>query len=342
MSDSTFAETSAGGIGLTERLDARSRQLIHDDAQAEQDRDSGPSPGACERSNDDLAQAATTFAALRPRLFGIAYRMLASSSDAEDVVQEAWVRWQNYQRRGTILDPAAFLSTITTRLSINVLQSAHARRETYIGPWLPEPVDTSSDPALGAERGEALGFAVLLLLEKLTPTERAAYILREAFDYPYRQIADTIEVTEQAARQLVSRGRKHLTAQRRSAVDTSAQRRLLEAFLLAAQSGNVAQLEELFSAEVVSYSDGNGVKLAARIPVSGRSRVAKFVAAFSSHFWTGKSVGWVELNGQPAVTLSQDGVVTTAFTVTASADGIEQLLWLMNPAKLGNVQAAVG
>jgi len=294
------------------------------------------------QSDDDLAQAAKTFIAVRPRLFGIAYRMLSSASDAEDICQEAWLRWQNYEGRSTINDPAAFLSTMTTRLSINVLQSAHARRETYIGPWLPEPVDTSNDPALGAERGEALGFAVLLLLEKLTPTERAAYILREAFEYPYRQIADTLQSTEPAARQLVSRARKHLTAERSTAVDTSSQRRLLEAFLIAAQSGNVSKLEELFAADVVSYSDGNGVKLAARIPVRGRSRVAKFIGAFSSHFWAGKSVGWVELNGQPAVTLSENGLVTTAFTVTASEDGIEQLMWLMNPAKLVSVQAAVG
>ena len=290
---------------------------------------------------DDLAEAASAFAAVRPRLFGIAYRMLASSSDADDVVQEVWVRWQNYDRRATVVEPAAFLSTIATRLSINVLQSAHSRRETYIGPWLPEPVDTSDDPALGAERGEALGFAVLLLLEKLTPNERAAYVLREAFDYPYSQIADIIQLTEPAARQLVSRARKHLRAERSAPVDTSEQRRLLEAFLLAAQTGNVAELEGLFAADVVSYSDGNGVKLAARIPVIGRTRVAKFVAAFASHFWIGKSIAWVELNGQPALSLTEDGIVTTAFTVTASTDGIKQLMWLMNPAKLGNVTDAL-
>ena len=337
MSNRTIDLTTAGGPGKTDhswRQGDRPREPAL--------RHTGHVPVESEQTNDDLSQAAKTFTAVRPRLFGIAYRMLSSVSDAEDIVQEAWLRWQSYQGRSTIHDPAAFLATMTTRLSINVLQSAHARRETYIGPWLPEPVDTSSDPALGAERGEALGFAVLLLLEKLTPTERAAYILREAFDYPHRQIADMLQLTEPAARQLVSRARKHLTAERTRAVDTSTQRRLLEAFLVAAQSGNVSKLEELFAADVVSYSDGNGTKLAARIPVNGRSRVAKFVAAFSSHFWTGKAVGWVELNGQPAVTLTENGLVTTAFTVAASADGIAQLLWLMNPAKLGTVQAAVG
>ena len=129
--------------------------------------------------SDELDDAVAVFSAVRRRLFGIAYRMLGTASEAEDIVQDVWVRWQTYDR-STVRDPAAFLATAATRLPINVLQSAHSRRETYIGPWLPEPVNTADDPALGAERGEALGFAMLLLLEKLTPTERAAYILREA------------------------------------------------------------------------------------------------------------------------------------------------------------------
>ncbi len=152
----------------------------------------------------DLEEAAAVFASLRPRLFGIAYRMLSSATEAEDLVQEVWLRWQKYDR-STVDNPAAFLATTTTRLAINALQSARMRRETYIGPWLPEPVDTSADPYLGAERGEALEFAALLLMEKLTPSERAAYVLREAFDYPYRQIAGILQLAEPAVRQLVSR-----------------------------------------------------------------------------------------------------------------------------------------
>ena len=283
--------------------------------------------------DDDLADATAVFSAVRRRLFGIAYRMLGTVSDAEDIVQDVWVRWQSCDRTA-VQDPPAFLATATTRLSINVLQSARHRRETYIGPWLPEPVNTTDDPELGAERGEALGFAMLLLLERLTPTERAAYVLREAFDYPYPQIAQIVQLKEPATRQLVSRARKHLAGDRRVQVESTEQRRLLTAFLRAAQSGDVAALEELFASDVVSYSDGNGVKLAARIPMVGRSRVASFVAAFSSHFWTGKSIDWVELNGQPAVTLSEDGVVTTALTLTAGADGIEPVLWIRSPAKL--------
>jgi len=288
--------------------------------------------------SDDLDDAIAVFAAQRRRLFGIAYRMLGTVADAEDIVQETWIRWQNTDRT-EVLEPAAFLATITTRLSINVLQSAHAKRETYIGPWLPEPVNTDDDPALGAERAEALQFAILLTLEKLTPTERAAYILREAFDYPYPRIAEVISSSVVSARQLVSRARAHLESTRRVTVEPAAQRRLLEAFLTAAQKGDAQELESLFVSDVVSYSDGNGVKLAARIPVIGRGRVAKFVAAFANHFWIGKTIDWVEVNGQPAATLTEGGEVTTLVTVTTSSDGILQLLWVMSPPKLRNVVA---
>ena len=286
----------------------------------------------------DLGTAVSVFAAQRRRLFGIAYRMLGTVADAEDIVQETWIRWQNTDRT-QVQEPAAFLTTITTRLSINVLQSARVKRETYIGPWLPEPINTDDDPSLGAERAEALQFAILLTLEKLTPTERAAYILREAFDYPYPRIAEIISSSAVSARQLVSRARAHLASAKQITVEPSHQRHLLEAFLAAARKGDARELEKLFAADVVSYTDGNGVKLAARIPVIGRGRVAQFVAAFAHHFWTGKSIGWVEVNGQPAATLVENGEVTTMVTVTASDEGIEQLLWVMSPQKLGHITA---
>ncbi|MFG6201072.1 sigma-70 family RNA polymerase sigma factor [Nonomuraea sp. JJY05] len=218
----------------------------------------------------DLEQAVAVFAGVRPRLFGIAYRMLASATEAEDLVQDVWLRWQAYDR-ATVNDPAAFLATTTTRLAINATQSARARRETYVGPWLPEPVDTGADPYLGAERGEALEFAVLLLLERLTPTERAAYVLREAFDYPYRQIADIIELNEPAVRQLVSRARKRVLVERRTPVTRTEQRRLLIAFVAAARSGDMTALEELFAADVISYSDG--VVRASRLPMAFTDRL---------------------------------------------------------------------
>jgi RNA polymerase sigma factor (sigma-70 family) len=189
----------------------------------------------------DLDEAASIFTSVRPRLFGIAYRMLGSAGEAEDLVQDVWLRWQTTDRR-VVHNPGAFLATAATRLAINELQSARARRETYIGPWLPEPVDTSADPFLGAERGEALELAVLMLMEKLTAQERAAYVLREAFDYPYAQIADILQSTEPAVRQLVSRARKHVAGERKVPVPQSAQRELLARFLEAARGREVLGL----------------------------------------------------------------------------------------------------
>lgn len=281
----------------------------------------------------ELDDAAVVFAGVRRRLFGIAYRMLGSWTEAEDIVQEAWLRWQGTDR-SVVLNPAAFLATVTTRLSLNLAQSARSRRETYIGPWLPEPVDTSADPTLGAERGEAVELAVLLLMEKLTPTERAAYILRESFDYPYAEIADILQLSQANARQLVSRARKHLAAEHREPVAPADHRRLLQAFLTAAQTGNLGGLEAVLAADVVSYTDGGGVVQAARIPVLGRGRVAAFIRAFQPRFWPGTRIEWVEANGQPAVLIIAGETPRALLSVSASDDGIDQVRWVMNPAKL--------
>lgn len=281
----------------------------------------------------ELDDAAAAFQVVRPRLFGIAYRMLGSASEAEDIVQEVWVRWQQYDR-GAVREPAAFLATTTTRLSINAATTARARHETYVGPWLPDPVDTSADPVLGAEKGEALELAVLLLLEKLSPTERAAYVLREAFDYPYPLIAEIVQQTEPAVRKSVSRAREHLVAERKAPVSLPEHRRLLNAFLAAARTGDVAALEKLFASDVVSYTDGGGVPLAARIPVLGRERVAKFVGAFASHFWIGVDIRSIEINGAAAVAIVRDDTTIALLSITASESGIDQLLWMMNPAKI--------
>src|SRR5882757_222707 len=281
----------------------------------------------------------SAFADVRPRLFGIAYRMLGSVAEAEDIVQDAWLRWQLTDRR-VVENPAAFLATTTTRLCINLIQSAPSRRETYTGTWLPEPVDTSGDPSPGAERAEALKFAVVVLLEKLSPTERAAYVLREAFDYSYRQIADILQMEEANTRQLVSRARKHIADGRRTPASSSEQRRLLEVFIGAAQKGDLAALEGLFAEDVVSYSDGGGVvRTAARAPVSGRERVAKFIAAFASHFWTGMTLTWVQTNGQASVLMSRDGISVALATIDASAEGIEQIMWILRPSKLSAISS---
>jgi RNA polymerase sigma-70 factor (TIGR02957 family) len=280
--------------------------------------------------HDPLAE----FLKVRPRLFGIAYRMLGSASEAEDIVQDVWLRWQAADRIA-VLDPPAFLATTTTRLAINVFQSARARHETYVGPWLPEPVDTSSDPRLGAERGEALQFAILLLLEKLSPAERAAYVLREAFDYPYRQIAEILQLEEANTRQLVARARQHIAEGRHKAVSSEEHQRLLEAFITAAQKGDLARLESLFASDVVSYSDGGGVvRTAARAPISGSERVAKFIGTFAWHFWTSVTVQVVQTNGQASMLISRDGAPVGLVAIDASEQGIAQILWMLRPSKL--------
>ncbi len=289
-----------------------------------------------ETPNTDDGLAA--FVTARRRLFGIAYRMLGSAAEAEDIVQDVWLRWQSTDR-SVVREPAAFLATTATRIAMNHAQSARARRETYVGPWLPEPIDTSADALLGAEKNEALGFAVLLLLEKLTPAERAAYVLREAFNYSYREIAEIIELTEENARQLVTRAKKHVTDGRRAQVSISEQKRLLGAFIAAAQKGDLAALEGLLASDVASYSDGGGRVRAAPIPVLGRARVSKFIAGFSSHFWISAKIDWIEANGQPAVLISRDQTIIALAAIDASADGIEQIMWMMNPDKLGAIAA---
>ncbi|MEV0227266.1 RNA polymerase sigma-70 factor [Streptomyces sp. NPDC050704] len=279
-----------------------------------------------------LDQAVAVFVELRPRLFGIAYRVLGSAVEAEDVVQEVWLRWQKTDR-SVVVSPAAFLSSATTRLAINVAQSARVRRETYIGPWLPEPIDTSSDPEVGAQRAEALEMALLLVLEKLNPTERAAYVLREAFDYAYAEIAEILQLSPVNVRKIVSRARKHLAAGERETVDTAEHRRLLEAFVAAAQTGDIASLEALLTPDAVSLSDGNGLRGAARVPVLGRARVANLSTA-NSWFWPTADVRPVQANGRAGVMIYRDGQPATFMTVGVSEAGIHQVMWVFTPSKI--------
>ena len=205
---------------------------------------------------------------VRPRLFGIAYRMLGSAAEAEDIVQDAWVRWQN-ANRNEVRDAAAFLATTTTRLAINVMQSARSRLEENAGSWLPEPVDASADPERGAERGEGLEAGILLLLEKLSPTERAAYILREAFDYTYRDIANALRLEEANARQVVTRARQHVPDDRKAPASSTEQRRLFEAFVAAARNGDVARLEGALCGGCRRISTRQRVPIARTSPMDG-------------------------------------------------------------------------
>jgi RNA polymerase sigma-70 factor (ECF subfamily) len=289
-------------------------------------------------SGAGIESAFGAFNESRPRLFGIAYRMLGSVAEAEDIVQEAWLRWQQTDR-SLVRNPAGFLTTVTTRLAINTAESARVRREQYVGPWLPEPVDTSADPSLGAEKAEALEAAVMMLLEKLGPEHRAAYVLREAFDYSYDQIADIVSTSPANARQLVSRARKHVQSSRKEPVDPARHRDLLEAFLAAARDGDVERLEQVLAADVVSTSDGAGIApRAARRPVAGRDNVARFVAGWAD-WWTDTTLAWLETNGQTSVLVKRGDTVLALLSISSSQSGIDQLLWVMAPHKLAHIAA---
>lgn len=301
----------------------------------------GRRTSASDRSNvcDGLERAAELFDESRGRLFGIAYRMLGSVAEAEDIVQDAWLRWQQTDR-SVVHNPVGFLTTITTRLAINYAESARVRREKYVGPWLPEPVDTADDPSLGAERAEALESATLVLLERLLPDQRAAYVLREAFDYSYESIAEILGTSKVNARQIVSRARKHVRSSRRLPVDPVKHREFLTAFVAAAQVGDVVRLEQLLAADVVSTSDGAGiVRLAARRPIVGRARVARFLASWADLWWTDASLTWVETNGRASLMVHQSGERAAVLSLAVSDAGIEQIMWVMAPEKLSRLIA---
>lgn len=282
--------------------------------------------------------SAEVFQAVRPRLFGIAYRMLGSVQDAEDVLQDAWLRW-NGTDRDAVAEPGAYLATVVTRLAIAEVSRARSRRETYVGPWLPEPVDTSADPLLGAERAEALSFAVLLLLERLTPAERAAFVLRAAFDYPHERVAEVLETSVANARQLSSRARKHLDAARARPVDAAERQRLLAAFVAAAEAGDLEALEGVLAEGVVSISDGGGRVLAARKIVDGSARVARFLLGVLDKFARDVAVEPVVVNGDVAMLGRRpDGSPLALWTVETGADGILGVYIVLNPDKLSRFE----
>jgi RNA polymerase sigma-70 factor (ECF subfamily) len=248
--------------------------------------------------------------ALRRHGFGVAYRMLGSVAEAEDVAQEALLRLTGQDDE--IEEPAAWITTVATRLSINVLRSARARRESYVGPWLPEPLleDESPGPDTRAELADSLSLAMLVLLERLTPVERAAYLLREVFGYEYAEIAGVIDRSEVNSRQLVTRARKHLEASRpRFDADEAARDALLERFLAAAEEGDLEALEEMLAKDAVLYADGGGKALAAPEPIYGGAVIARFMAGVArvrQSFGTFES-RLVHVNGQPGRVLRGPG-----------------------------------
>ncbi|OLT48100.1 RNA polymerase subunit sigma-24 [Cellulosimicrobium sp. CUA-896] len=272
-------------------------------------------------------------------MFGIAYRMLGSVAEAEDVVQDAWIRWQGADR-SRVENPAAFLTTTTTRLAINAATSARARRETYVGPWLPEPVDTSDDPALGAERAEALEVATLVLLERLTPVERAVYVLREAFGYPHRRVAEILDMTESNARQLARRARERLGTRPAVPVDPGEHRRLLDEFVAAAHDGDLARFERFLADDVVARPTAAGACTRRARSVVGVARVSLFFDNVWRKYWADAELRVVEANGLPALLVLRDGTPFALVSLDVSPAGIEHVYVQVNPDKLGGYAAA--
>lgn len=283
--------------------------------------------------------ALDAFLGARPQLFGIAYRMLGSVPEAEDVVQDAWIRWQGTDRE-VVRNPTAFLTTTVTRLAINAATSARARRETYVGPWLPEPVDTSDDAALGAERAEALEIATLVLLERLTPVERAVYVLREAFGYPYRRVAEILDMTEANARQLARRSRERLGRREAVPVDPGEHRRLLDEFVAAAHDGDLSRFERFLADDVVARPDGGGKVHASRVELHGVARVSLFFDNVWRKYWADADVRVVEANGLPALLVRIDDAPFALVSLEVTARGIEHVFVQVNPDKLGGFAAA--
>ncbi|MFC8900996.1 RNA polymerase sigma-70 factor [Streptomyces cinereoruber] len=295
----------------------------------------------------DADASAAEFTAHRPRMFGLAYRMLGSAEEAEDTVQDAYLRWSGADR-AAIDRPAAWLATVVTRLSLNRLTSARAQREEYAGPWLPEPVLTR-DGALGplesAERRDAVSTALLVLLERLTPTERAVYVLREAFAYSHREIAGILELSEANCRQVYGRAVRRLERpEARFAPPEEQRRRLVESFVAAAREGDLAGLERLLAEDVVWWSDGGGRVSAARRPVVGREAVLRFLAGVARRTEEGTEAALAEVNGAPALVSRLRGTLLAVTTFEVRDGAISGVRVVMNPDKLAfaNRQLAAG
>lgn len=291
--------------------------------------------GDREHGPDAQPAEADAFEAHRHKLFGIAYRMLGSVASAEDAVQETWVRWS---AASGVAQPAAWLVTVCTRLCVDELRSARVRREQHVGPWLPEPWIAYTPPEPGL-RDESLSMAFLVLLEALSPRERAAFLLREVFEEDYDRIASVLEVSPAGARQLVKRARAAVDADRpRFEVDPTAQAALLVAFGAACESGDLAALEALLSDGIVATGDGGGRAFAARRPIVGRTAVARFVMGLFRKRPPGVTMEPAWVNAQIGMVVRVDGVVTSVVSL-ASRDGRVDRWWaVVDPWKLGHVR----
>ncbi len=295
---------------------------------------------APDAARGDLADV---YVELRPLLFSIAYRMLGTVSEAEDIVQEAYLRFHRTLTSGSAIEsPKAFLTTVTTRLAIDVLRSARGRRETYIGVWLPEPLAASldTDPEEHAETDDTLSLAFLRLLQTLSPVERAVFLLRDVFDYGYDEIAEVVQKSEQNCRQIFARARKRIDAGRpRFPVSQREQRELAARFFAAAEQGDLTGLVSFLAADVAFYGDGGGKAHAYPQPVLGRNRVALvFVSLFKTAYAFNVTIRPAVINGQPgALSFDREGRVISALALDIADGAIQTAHSIVNPEKLSHL-----
>ena len=279
--------------------------------------------------------ATDVFVEHRNLLFTVAYEMLGSAADAEDVLQEAWLRWIDVDHE-TVRDPRAYLVRITTRLSLNRMRSNARRRESYVGPWLPEPLLTAPDVADDVELADAVSVAMLTVLETLGPTERAVFVLREVFDFGYDEISAAVDKSAAAVRQIAHRARAHVAERRpRSATSREQHRQVVDRFVVAASTGDVQGLMDVLAPDVVLVADGGGLKKAALHPILGADKVARFLAGASISVPVTVEVEHV--NGAPGIHLLVEGAVETVVSVVLEDGKIAGLYAVRNPEKLGRI-----
>ena len=289
-----------------------------------------------------MTDPTAVFEAERPRLLGLAYRMLGTPDDADDVVQEAWLRWDRADHDG-IAVPAAWLTTVTTRLALDRLRSARHRREVYVGPWLPEPVATGpgADPYAAAASTESLSLAFLTVLERLEPVERAVFLLHDVFGHPFAEVATVVERSEPATRQIAKRARDRVRAERpRLAPDPARAGELADAFLGAVVAGDVGPLRALLADDVVHLSDGGPDRRAARRPVVGPDRVARLLINLATRIQAGTEVTPVVVNGQHGWYLTVEGRPEMVLVPSFVDDRVSSILAVLNPAKLDRFHRA--
>jgi RNA polymerase sigma-70 factor (TIGR02957 family) len=280
------------------------------------------------------------FVTHRSLLFTVAYEMLGSAADAEDVVQETWVRWANVDR-AEVRDPRAYLVQIVTRQALNRLRTVSRRREEYFGEWLPEPLLTSPDVAEDVELAESVSIAMLTVLETLAPAERAVFVLREVFDTPYDEIAQAVGKRPAAVRQIARRARDHVTARRpRIEVSRAEQQAAVERFQAALTTGDLQGFLDVLAPDVVLVADGGGVVPAAIRPVSGAKTVARLLSQFNA-LARGARVGSTWLNGAPALRIDPAGEFDTAVSLTVEGGRITRIYAIRNPHKLARVDELV-